>query len=33
MAPGGVLLALWLIVRGVNVAKWEAKAEMFPTSI
>lgn len=26
MAPGGVLLGLWLLIRGVNVAKWEAKA-------
>lgn len=26
MAPGGVLLAAWLLLRGVNVAKWEAKA-------
>lgn len=25
MAPGGVLLAFWLLIRGVNVAKWEAK--------
>src|SRR6185295_13136769 len=25
MAPGGVLLSLWLLVRGVNQAKWEAK--------
>jgi hypothetical protein len=33
MAPGGVLLALWLLVRGVNLAKWEAKAETVPTSI
>src|SRR6185295_5499830 len=27
MAPGGVLLGLWLLVRGVNVAKWEATAQ------
>jgi Domain of unknown function (DUF4386) len=26
LMPGIVLLALWLLVRGVNVAKWEAKA-------
>jgi len=26
MMPGGVLLALWLLTRGVNVAKWGAKA-------
>ena len=26
MMPGGLLFALWLIVRGVNVSKWEAKA-------
>jgi len=25
MAPGGVLLSLWLLVRGVNQAKWDAK--------
>lgn len=25
MAPGGILLALWLVIRGVNVAKWEAR--------
>jgi hypothetical protein len=25
MAPGGVLLGLWLLVRGVNQAKWDAK--------
>lgn len=25
IAPGGLLLALWLLLRGVNVAKWEAK--------
>ena len=24
MAPGGVLLSLWLMVRGVNQAKWDA---------
>lgn len=24
--PGLLLLALWLLVRGINVAKWEAKA-------
>ncbi|HEY4943695.1 MAG TPA: DUF4386 domain-containing protein [Rhizomicrobium sp.] len=24
--PGGLLLAFWLLVRGVNVAKWEALA-------
>ena len=27
MAPGGVLLGLWLLVRGVNVAKWQARAD------
>ena len=27
MAPGGVLLGLWLLVRGVNVDKWQARAE------
>lgn len=26
MAPGGVLLGLWLLIRGVNVARWEARA-------
>jgi len=26
LMPGGVLLALWLLVRGVNVPEWEAKA-------
>lgn len=25
MAPGGILLGLWLLIRGVNVAKWQAK--------
>ena len=25
MAPGGVLLSLWLLVRGVNQAKWDAR--------
>ena len=25
MAPGGVLLGLWLLVRGVNQAKWDEK--------
>ena len=25
MMPGGVLLALWLLIRGINVAKWDAK--------
>ena len=25
MAPGGVLLSLWLLFRGVNQAKWDAK--------
>jgi hypothetical protein len=25
-APGGILLGLWLLIRGVNVAAWEAKA-------
>ncbi len=25
-APGGVLLGLWLLVRGVNVAEWDARA-------
>ncbi len=25
MAPGGVLLGLWLLVAGVNQAKWEAQ--------
>lgn len=25
IAPGGVLLALWLLVMGVNVPQWEAK--------
>src|SRR6185295_19581226 len=26
MAPGGILLGLWLLIRGVNAAKWEARA-------
>ena len=25
MAPGGVLLSLWLLARGVDQAKWDAK--------
>lgn len=25
MLPGGLLLALWLLIRGVNVRKWEEK--------
>jgi hypothetical protein len=25
MAPGGLLLAIWLLVRGVDIPKWEAK--------
>jgi hypothetical protein len=25
-APGGILLGLWLLIRGVNAAEWEAKA-------
>ena len=33
MAPGGVLLALWLLVRGVNVAKWEARQETIPQRV
>jgi hypothetical protein len=27
IAPGGILLGLWLLVRGVNVAKWETRRE------
>lgn len=27
MAPGGILLALWLLIRGVNPVKWEVAAE------
>lgn len=27
MAPGGILLGLWLLIRGVNVPRWEAKAD------
>lgn len=27
MFPGGVLLALWLLIRGVNAVNWEAKAK------
>jgi hypothetical protein len=26
LAPGGLLLALWLLINGVDVPKWEAKA-------
>ena len=26
MAPGGILLGLWLLIRGINVAKWEERA-------
>jgi hypothetical protein len=26
LAPGGILLGLWLLIRGVNVTTWEAKA-------
>jgi hypothetical protein len=26
MFPGGLLLTAWLLIRGVNVTKWEAKA-------
>lgn len=26
LMPGAVLLALWLLVRGIDVAKWQAKA-------
>ena len=28
--PGAVLLALWLMVRGINVSKWEAKMRNTP---
>jgi hypothetical protein len=27
MAPGGVLLGLWLLIRGINVAQFEAAAK------
>lgn len=26
MAPGGLVLAVWFLVRGVDIPKWEAKA-------
>jgi len=25
MFPGGLILAVWLLVKGVNVPKWEAQ--------
>jgi len=27
MVPGGLALAVWLLIRGVDVPKWEAKAK------
>lgn len=27
MFPGGLVLAIWFVVKGVNVPKWKAKAE------
>ncbi len=28
MAPGGLALTVWLLVRGVDVEKWEARADL-----
>jgi hypothetical protein len=30
MAPGGLALAVWLLVKGVDVARWEARAARLP---
>jgi hypothetical protein len=27
MAPGGILLGLWLLIRGINAEKWAERAE------